>query len=70
LIRRWKGVLEDEKRNTEEAIPLMKRDMRLDPYYGGDHMFSHGAEMMTAKLKILKTEISTYLPSLEAKIAK
>jgi hypothetical protein len=44
--------------------------MRLDPYYGGDHTFSHGEEMMKAKLKILQEELSTYLPSLEAKLAK
>jgi hypothetical protein len=69
LVRRWKEVLEDEKQNTDESIPLIRRDMRLDPYYGGDHTFSHGEEMMNAKLKILREELSTYLPSLEAKLA-
>jgi hypothetical protein len=48
----------------------MVGDMRLDPYYGGDHMFSHGEAMMRAKLAILDQEISEFLPSLEANLAK
>ncbi|MEX2309764.1 MAG: hypothetical protein WD738_19480 [Pirellulales bacterium] len=70
LMARWKEVLEDEKRNTEEALPLIQRDMRLDPYYGGDHTFSHGEAMIKAKLEILQDEISNYLTSLEAKLSR
>jgi hypothetical protein len=44
--------------------------MRLDPYYGGDHMFSHGEQMIEAKATILQSEISEFLPSLVAKLAK
>jgi hypothetical protein len=69
-LARWKEVLEDEQRNTEEALPLLQRDMRLDPYYGGDHTFSHGETMIEAKLKILDGEIKKYLPSLEMKLSK
>ena len=54
LIARWKQVLEDERQNTTDALPLIRRDMRLDPYYGGDHTFSHGEEMMGAKLELLE----------------
>jgi hypothetical protein len=68
LIARWKQVLEDERQNTTDALPLIRRDMRLDPYYGGDHTFSHGEEMMRAKLELLDEELSNYLPSLEAKL--
>jgi hypothetical protein len=70
LIARWKQVLEDERQNTTDALPLIRRDMRLDPYYGGDHTFSHGEEMMSAKLELLEEELSDYLPSLEAKLSR
>jgi hypothetical protein len=66
----WKLVLSDEERNTREALPLMRQDMRLDPYFGGDHTFSHGAAMMEAKLELIDHEIREYLPSLEAQILK
>jgi hypothetical protein len=70
LIARWKQVLEDERQNTSDALPLIRRDMRLDPYYGGDHTFSHGEEMIGAKLELLETELSNYLPSLEARLSR
>jgi hypothetical protein len=69
-LERWKEVLEDELTNTREAAPLLKNDMRLDPYYGGDHTFSHGEQMIETKAAILQSEISQYLPSLAAKLAK
>jgi hypothetical protein len=67
---RWREVLMDEKKNTETALSLVANDMRLDPYYGGDHMFSHGADMIRAKLELLDREISEFLPSLEAGLGK
>jgi hypothetical protein len=70
LIARWKRVLEDERLNTTDALPLIRRDMRLDPYYGGDHTFSHGEEMMGAKLQLLDEELSNYLPSLETRVTR
>jgi hypothetical protein len=70
LMARWKEVLVDEQTNTAEALPLLQRDMRLDPYYGGDHTFSHGEDMIQAKLAILQEEISQYLPSLEEKLSR
>ena len=63
-------MLEDEKRNAEEALPLMRQDMRLDPYFGGDHTFSHGEKMIEAKLTSLDEEINEYLPSLETKLSR
>ena len=48
----------------------MRADVRLDPYYGGDHTFPHGAETINAKLDILQREISEYLPSLETQLAR
>lgn len=69
-MAQWKDVLEDERKNTEEALPLLQQDMRLDPYYGGDHTFAHGEMMIEAKLTILQNEISHYLPSLEAKFSR
>jgi hypothetical protein len=65
-MKRWHEVLEDERANCEAALPYAERDMRLDPYYGGDHTFSHAADMIRAKLGILKTELDGFLP----KIAK
>jgi hypothetical protein len=69
-LARWKPLLEDELDNTQDALPLLRADMRLDPYYGGDHTFPHGEEMIKAKLEILQREISEYLPSLTAKISQ
>jgi hypothetical protein len=66
----WKKILEDEFTNTREALPLIQHDMRLDCYYGGDHTFPHGEKMIEAKLKILEQEISEYLPSKSAKLAR
>src|SRR4029077_17718441 len=39
LLASWLKILEDERENTREALPLIQHDMRLDPYYGGDHTF-------------------------------
>jgi len=69
-LTRWKTVLKDELANTMQAVPLMKADVRLDPYYGGDHTFPHGEETLNAKLQILQKEIDDYLPSLEAQLTK
>ena len=62
LLRRWRAVLENEKQNTEQARPVMAADMRLDYYYGGDHMFSRGVAVLDAKLKIIAGEINELLP--------
>jgi hypothetical protein len=64
----WRKILEDERENTREALPLIQRDMRLDCYYGGDHTFPHGEKMIQAKLAILEQEITQYLPSLRTKL--
>lgn len=67
-LRRWNELLLDEKANTEAALPVMEADVRLDFYYGGDHTFPHGAEMIRAKLEILKNELNNYLPSVAARL--
>ena len=67
MLRRWREVLEDEKQNTEQARPVMAADMRLDYYYGGDHMFSHGVGVLDAKLKIIAGEINEFLPEVAAR---
>ncbi len=67
LHARWKAILEDEKANAEAALPVMKADVRLDYYYGGDHCYHHGAQVIAAKLKLIEQEISSYLPSLRAR---
>lgn len=54
----WLEVLRDEKANSEAALPVMESDVRLDMYYGTDHTFSHGADMIRAKLVILEEEIN------------
>ncbi|MFO0789123.1 MAG: hypothetical protein U0805_06675 [Pirellulales bacterium] len=69
-LTRWRAVLNDELENTKLAIPLMHSDMRLDPYYGGDHTFPHGEETLNAKLTILQKEIDEYLPSIEVKLQR
>jgi hypothetical protein len=63
---RWRGILEDERANTEAALPLVERDMRLDFYYGGDHTFPHAADMIRAKLGLLKAELAEFLPKIAA----
>ena len=67
LLTRWREVLEDEKQNTGQARPIMARDMRLDYYYGGDHVFSHGVDVLDAKLKVLACELDEFLPALNAR---
>ena len=42
----------------------MESDVRLDFYYGSDHTFSHGADMIRAKLDLIDREISEFLPAL------
>jgi len=64
--RRWLAVLKDEKANAEAALPVMEADVRLDMYYGGDHTFSHGADMIRSKIQLIEQEINAYLPSLAA----
>ena len=66
-LARWREVLLDEKANAAEALPVMEADMRLDFYYGGDHTFEHGADMIRAKLKIIDDEIDTVLPEMAKK---
>jgi hypothetical protein len=46
----------------------MAADMRLDFYFGGDHNFSHGVDVLNAKLKIISTELSEFLPKLAAQL--
>jgi hypothetical protein len=67
-LAEWRAVLKDERENTRAALPVLEADMRLDPYYGGDHSFSHGAAMIAAKLELLDQELNEYLPSLSARI--
>jgi hypothetical protein len=69
-LAQWREVLEDERENTRAALPVLKGDMRLDPYYGGDHSFSHGEAMIAAKLKLLDQELNDYLPGLAATIRR
>jgi hypothetical protein len=68
MLASWLKILEDEQENTREALPLIQQDMRLDPYYGGDHTFPHGEKMIEAKLAILQQEMTEYLPSLRKKL--
>lgn len=68
ILASWLKVLEDERENTRDALPLIQQDMRLDCYFGGDHTFPHGEKMIEAKLAILQQEITEYLPSLREKM--
>ena len=67
LLRRWREVLKDEKQNTGQARPVMAADVRLDYHYGGDHMFSHGVDVLDAKLKIITGELDEFLPKVAAR---
>ncbi|PKO23877.1 MAG: hypothetical protein CVU38_01640 [Chloroflexi bacterium HGW-Chloroflexi-1] len=64
LHSRWIKVLENEKENAEAALPLMAADMRLDYYFGTDHTYRHGVDVIRAKLELVEREISEYLPAL------
>jgi len=64
LLTRWDAVLRDDLENTTAALPLMEADVRLDWYYGSDHSFPHGVDMLRAKLDILRHEIDVFLPGL------
>ncbi len=64
MFNRWRQVLLDEQANTQAALPLVERDMRLDCYYGTDHAFPHAADMIRAKLQLLEKEIGQTLPAI------
>jgi len=64
LLARWREVLLDEQQNTAQARPVMAGDMRLDYYFGGDHTFSPGVDVLDAKLKLLDRELGEFLPKL------
>ena len=63
LYERWLEVLKNERENVQAALPLLELDVRLDPYYGSDHSFAHGTEMLQVKLDLLEKEIGSYLPT-------
>lgn len=65
---RWRAVLEDERENAQDALPVMEADVRLDWYYGGDHTFPHGMDMLRAKLELLDHELNEVLPQLAKEI--
>ena len=54
---RWLEVLEDERENAAEALPVAEADVRLDFHYGGDHTFPHLVDMLQAKLELLEGEL-------------
>jgi len=63
LYVRWREVLEDEKANTGEAIPVLENDIRLDFYKRKDSViFPHGGDMMRVKLQLLERETDVFLP--------
>ncbi len=66
--KRWREILLDEKENAQAALGVMEADVRLDFYYGGDHTFSHGSDMIRAKIKIIDEEINDFLPSFAKKL--
>ncbi|MDX9975949.1 MAG: hypothetical protein RBU21_23425 [FCB group bacterium] len=67
LYERWRLVLQDEKANAQEALPVAENDVRLDSYYGGDHSFSHTTDMLRAKLELIENELNVFLPSVAVK---
>ena len=64
-MTRWRIVLRDELANSQEALPVMEADMRLDFKYMG---YCPGPEMIRAKIAILQKEIDEYLPSLAVRL--
>lgn len=68
LLKDWDALLRDERENARAALPLAEADPRLDAYFGGDHTFSHTADMLRAKLAIIDEEIDTFLPGLQVKL--
>jgi hypothetical protein len=62
------GHLRSRRRNfgAQRALPVMAGDMRLDFYFGGDHSFSHGVDVLGAKLKLIDNELNDFLPKLAA----
>ncbi len=69
LLARWEAVLADELANARGALPIAEADMRLDCYYGGDHTFSHMAEMVRVKMEMLEREMGEFLPSLRRQLS-
>lgn len=65
---RWRKVLLDERANAEAALKVMQGDVRLDFYFGSDHTFSHGEDMIRAKLELIESEIESFLPELAERV--
>jgi len=42
----------------------MAQDVRPDFHYGGDHTFSHGTDLIRAKLDLIHRELHEFLPEL------
>ena len=68
LCALWRDILLDELNNTRQALPVARADMRLDFYYGGDHTFPHVQDMLRAKIRLLRSEIDEFLPSVQRRI--
>lgn len=68
LLDEWEAIVRDDLENTRASLPLIAADARLDAYFGGDHTFSHTADMLNAKLGLLDVELKEFLPELRAKL--
>lgn len=65
---RWRVVLTDELENARASQPVMAGDVRLDFHFGGDHTFSHGTDMIAAKIALLEKELGETLPALASSL--
>jgi hypothetical protein len=54
--------------NARQALPVARKDIRLDFHYGGDHTFPHLQDMLRAKIRLLRSEIDEFLPSVLSKL--
>lgn len=65
---RWRAVLEDEHKNTQMAIAIVKRDSRLDVHNTRDGAaLAPATDLMRKKLALLNHELKIFLPSIAEK---
>jgi hypothetical protein len=65
IISRLQEILQDEKQNVLEAIPVAEKDIRLDTLHRGDHSFHPLMEMLHEKIKLTDRQIDVEIPLLK-----
>ena len=67
-LARLREILEDEKANAEQALPIAESDPRLETYHRGDHSLNRLVDMMRAKIEFTDRQLNEELPRLAERL--